>query len=293
MIACNLPQAANKVDRPQEPKTDQNPSKLPQQPDHHPLPLNNASILTTARYTYKSRTFLHQAKNRHKAAFPAAISRPGPDWLPGNPAPPSCIFTLPDSCFSIPVCRVSPKRPSHPIYSKAAHRSVHTSLNSQPTSTLTPHHLEEALEQRPPPTLPTNDTSTDLHQPSTFHIPHPKTSRKPHLQPAHCTPYRIPHPRRFFPRVPDADPGASHAGGLPQLYLSGCSLTHQISETMSERYSAEFLLHLRDSPLCVKPPNLPPAEEWMGYVLLLFFGSLLRAPLALAGSFLLSSVLSR
>ncbi|KAH6635286.1 hypothetical protein B0J18DRAFT_43050 [Chaetomium sp. MPI-SDFR-AT-0129] len=33
---------------------------------------------------------------------------------------------------------------------------------------------------------------------------------------------------------------------------------------MSERYSAEFLLHLRDSPLCVKPPNLPPAEEWMG-----------------------------
>ncbi|SPQ19952.1 741d5b51-ff40-478f-8f79-378ab706426d [Thermothielavioides terrestris] len=30
------------------------------------------------------------------------------------------------------------------------------------------------------------------------------------------------------------------------------------------RYSAEFLLYLRDSPLCVKPPNLPPPEEWMG-----------------------------
>lgn len=37
---------------------------------------------------------------------------------------------------------------------------------------------------------------------------------------------------------------------------------------MAERYSAEFLLHLRQSPLCVKPPNLPPPEEWMGYVFL-------------------------
>ncbi|KAK4109853.1 hypothetical protein N656DRAFT_715097 [Canariomyces notabilis] len=33
---------------------------------------------------------------------------------------------------------------------------------------------------------------------------------------------------------------------------------------MAVRYSAEFLLHLRQSPLCVKPPGLPPAEEWMG-----------------------------
>ncbi|KAK4450064.1 hypothetical protein QBC34DRAFT_81132 [Podospora aff. communis PSN243] len=33
---------------------------------------------------------------------------------------------------------------------------------------------------------------------------------------------------------------------------------------MTGRYTAEFLLHLRDSPLCVKPPGLPPAEEWMG-----------------------------
>ncbi|KAK0643629.1 hypothetical protein B0T16DRAFT_392124 [Cercophora newfieldiana] len=33
---------------------------------------------------------------------------------------------------------------------------------------------------------------------------------------------------------------------------------------MAGRYTAEFLLHLRNSPLCVKPPNLPPAEEWMG-----------------------------
>ncbi|KAK3990052.1 hypothetical protein QBC44DRAFT_74468 [Cladorrhinum sp. PSN332] len=33
---------------------------------------------------------------------------------------------------------------------------------------------------------------------------------------------------------------------------------------MATRYSAEFLLHLRESPLCVKPPSLPPIEEWMG-----------------------------
>ncbi|KAF5657936.1 hypothetical protein FHETE_10129, partial [Fusarium heterosporum] len=30
------------------------------------------------------------------------------------------------------------------------------------------------------------------------------------------------------------------------------------------RYTADFLIFLRDSPLCTKPPNLPPAEEWMG-----------------------------
>jgi len=35
---------------------------------------------------------------------------------------------------------------------------------------------------------------------------------------------------------------------------------------MAVRYTAEFLLYLRESPLCVKPLNLPPAEEWMGYV---------------------------
>lgn len=33
---------------------------------------------------------------------------------------------------------------------------------------------------------------------------------------------------------------------------------------MAGRYSAELLLRLRQSPLCVKPPGLPPAEEWMG-----------------------------
>ncbi|PHH61089.1 hypothetical protein CDD81_800 [Ophiocordyceps australis] len=33
---------------------------------------------------------------------------------------------------------------------------------------------------------------------------------------------------------------------------------------MAMQYSAEFLLFLRDSPLCVRPANLPPAEEWMG-----------------------------
>ncbi|KAK4214829.1 hypothetical protein QBC37DRAFT_252698, partial [Rhypophila decipiens] len=33
---------------------------------------------------------------------------------------------------------------------------------------------------------------------------------------------------------------------------------------MAVRYSADFLIHLRDSPLCIKPLSLPPAEEWMG-----------------------------
>ncbi|ODA77831.1 hypothetical protein RJ55_06433 [Drechmeria coniospora] len=33
---------------------------------------------------------------------------------------------------------------------------------------------------------------------------------------------------------------------------------------MAFRYSADFLLHLRDSPLCTRPDNLPPTDEWMG-----------------------------
>ncbi|ETS04723.1 hypothetical protein M419DRAFT_72334 [Trichoderma reesei RUT C-30] len=33
---------------------------------------------------------------------------------------------------------------------------------------------------------------------------------------------------------------------------------------MAIRYTAEHLLFLRESPLCVKPEKLPPAEEWMG-----------------------------
>ncbi|GAP86353.2 hypothetical protein SAMD00023353_1800550 [Rosellinia necatrix] len=33
---------------------------------------------------------------------------------------------------------------------------------------------------------------------------------------------------------------------------------------MAIQYTPDVLLHLRDSPLCVKPANLPPAEEWMG-----------------------------
>ncbi|WYZ45063.1 hypothetical protein EsH8_VIII_000379 [Colletotrichum jinshuiense] len=33
---------------------------------------------------------------------------------------------------------------------------------------------------------------------------------------------------------------------------------------MALQYTAEFLVHLRESPLCTKPPGLPPAEEWMG-----------------------------
>ncbi|KAI0435307.1 hypothetical protein F5Y09DRAFT_293494 [Xylaria sp. FL1042] len=33
---------------------------------------------------------------------------------------------------------------------------------------------------------------------------------------------------------------------------------------MAIRYTSEVLIHLRESPLCVKPTNLPPAEEWMG-----------------------------
>lgn len=31
------------------------------------------------------------------------------------------------------------------------------------------------------------------------------------------------------------------------------------------RYEAEVLLRLRESPLCIKPKELPPREEWMGY----------------------------
>ncbi|KAF5722782.1 hypothetical protein FMUND_2431 [Fusarium mundagurra] len=30
------------------------------------------------------------------------------------------------------------------------------------------------------------------------------------------------------------------------------------------RYQASFLIYLRESPLCTKPPSLPPAEDWMG-----------------------------
>ncbi|RYP54631.1 hypothetical protein DL769_010315 [Monosporascus sp. CRB-8-3] len=33
---------------------------------------------------------------------------------------------------------------------------------------------------------------------------------------------------------------------------------------MAIRYTAEALLRLRESPLCLKPNTLPPAEEWMG-----------------------------
>ncbi|KAL5091309.1 hypothetical protein Trisim1_003276 [Trichoderma cf. simile WF8] len=33
---------------------------------------------------------------------------------------------------------------------------------------------------------------------------------------------------------------------------------------MAIRYTAEHLLFLRESPLCIKPEKLPPAEEWMG-----------------------------
>ncbi|KAI1103128.1 hypothetical protein F4804DRAFT_333627 [Jackrogersella minutella] len=33
---------------------------------------------------------------------------------------------------------------------------------------------------------------------------------------------------------------------------------------MAMRYTIEALVYLRESPLCVKPTTLPPAEEWMG-----------------------------
>lgn len=36
------------------------------------------------------------------------------------------------------------------------------------------------------------------------------------------------------------------------------------SDAMATRYTSEVLIYLRDSPLCVKPASLPPAEEWMG-----------------------------
>jgi len=39
----------------------------------------------------------------------------------------------------------------------------------------------------------------------------------------------------------------------------GCS-----TATMATRYTADDLLRLRKSSLCVKPPGLPPSEEWMG-----------------------------
>jgi hypothetical protein len=38
---------------------------------------------------------------------------------------------------------------------------------------------------------------------------------------------------------------------------------------MSRRYSVDELLRLRASPLIRKPDNLPPEEEWMGYIFLL------------------------
>ncbi|KAI1326289.1 hypothetical protein F5Y16DRAFT_375288 [Xylariaceae sp. FL0255] len=33
---------------------------------------------------------------------------------------------------------------------------------------------------------------------------------------------------------------------------------------MALRYTSDELIHLRNSPLCIKPSSLPPAEEWMG-----------------------------
>ncbi|KAI1337406.1 hypothetical protein F5Y15DRAFT_152862 [Xylariaceae sp. FL0016] len=33
---------------------------------------------------------------------------------------------------------------------------------------------------------------------------------------------------------------------------------------MAIRYTPDALIHLRESPLCIKPSALPPAEEWMG-----------------------------
>ncbi|CRJ88564.1 hypothetical protein BN1723_001591, partial [Verticillium longisporum] len=33
---------------------------------------------------------------------------------------------------------------------------------------------------------------------------------------------------------------------------------------MALRYTTELLFHLRQSPLCIKPASLPPAEDWMG-----------------------------
>jgi len=34
---------------------------------------------------------------------------------------------------------------------------------------------------------------------------------------------------------------------------------------MAFRYTPEELIFLRESPLVVKPPALPPSEQWMGY----------------------------
>lgn len=34
---------------------------------------------------------------------------------------------------------------------------------------------------------------------------------------------------------------------------------------MARRYHIDELLWLRGSPLVVRPPTLPPVDEWMGY----------------------------
>ncbi|KAK1522161.1 uncharacterized protein CCOS01_09873, partial [Colletotrichum costaricense] len=46
------------------------------------------------------------------------------------------------------------------------------------------------------------------------------------------------------------------------LPVFGCAL--HLPAAMALQYSAEVLIHLRESPLCIKPSALPPAEEWMG-----------------------------
>ena len=38
-----------------------------------------------------------------------------------------------------------------------------------------------------------------------------------------------------------------------------------MATVMAVRYTPDELIHLRESPLVVKPPGLPPAEQWMGY----------------------------
>ncbi|KAK9413852.1 hypothetical protein SUNI508_11548 [Seiridium unicorne] len=47
---------------------------------------------------------------------------------------------------------------------------------------------------------------------------------------------------------------------LSQYY----NIINLLLDAMALRYTSDDLLYLRDSPLCVKPNSLPPAEDWMG-----------------------------
>jgi len=59
--------------------------------------------------------------------------------------------------------------------------------------------------------------------------------------------------------TPDLGSISSPAGSF-----DGRSADQAVQAIMSIRYSPEQLKHLRESPLVVKPPLLPPLWQWMG-----------------------------